>query len=108
MKLLFKPWRISIIQDEISSVGSQVEGANTPQFMVISTPAAKEHARVLRKRKCLFDDVVVFPNNVIKQCIEDTGDLVSKRRKLPHTAFAVWKACRFSNLDKCFLEFLIP
>ncbi|KAJ6421789.1 hypothetical protein OIU84_029059 [Salix udensis] len=76
--------------------------------MVISTPAAKEHARVLRKRKCLFDDVVVFPNNVIKQCIEDTGDLVSKRRKLPHTAFAVWKACRFSNLDKCFLESLIP
>ncbi|KAJ6683803.1 hypothetical protein OIU85_007495, partial [Salix viminalis] len=82
--------------------------ANTPEFMVISTPAAKEHARVLRKRKCIFDDVVVFPNNVIKQCIEDTGDLVSKRRKLPHTAFAVWKACRFSNLDKCFLEFLIP
>ncbi|KAJ6681970.1 SCC1 / RAD21 FAMILY MEMBER [Salix koriyanagi] len=76
--------------------------------MVISTPAAKEHARVLMKRKCLFDDVVVFPNNVLKQCIEDTGDLVSKRRKLPHTAFAVWKACRFSNLDKCFLESLIP
>ncbi|KAJ6290179.1 hypothetical protein OIU78_025987, partial [Salix suchowensis] len=85
-----------------------VSGANTPEFMVISTPAAKEHARVLRKRKCLFDDVIVFPNNVIKQCIEDTGDLVSKRRKLPHTAFAVWKACRFSNLDKCFLESLIP
>ncbi|KAG5226812.1 sister chromatid cohesion protein [Salix suchowensis] len=85
-----------------------VSGANTPEFMVISTPAAKEHARVLRKRKCLFDDVIVFPNNVIKQCIEDTGDLVSKRRKLPHTAFAVWKACRFSNLDKCFLDSLIP
>ncbi|XP_024445197.2 sister chromatid cohesion 1 protein 2 isoform X2 [Populus trichocarpa] len=85
-----------------------VSGANTPEFMVISTPAAKEHARALRKRKCFFDDVVVFPNNVIKECIENTGDLVSKRRKLPHTAFAVWKACRFSNLDKCFLEPLIP
>ncbi|KAH8483869.1 hypothetical protein H0E87_028328 [Populus deltoides] len=85
-----------------------VSGTNTPEFMVISTPAAKEHARVLRKRKCFFDDVVVFPNNVIKECIENTGDLVSKRRKLPHTAFAVWKACRFSNLDKCFLEPLIP
>lgn len=85
-----------------------VSGANTPEFMVISTPAAKEHARVLRKRKCFFDDVVVFPNNVIKECIENTGDLVSKRRKLPRTAFAVWKACRFSNLDKFFLEPLIP
>ncbi|KAF9663617.1 hypothetical protein SADUNF_Sadunf17G0070000 [Salix dunnii] len=85
-----------------------VSGANTPDFMVISTPVAKEHARVLRKRKCIFDDAVVFPNNVIKQCLEDTSDLVSKRRKLPHTAFAVWKACRFSNLDKCFLESLIP
>ncbi|KAJ6734655.1 SISTER CHROMATID COHESION 1 PROTEIN 2 [Salix purpurea] len=69
-----------------------VSGANTPEFMVISTPAAKEHARVLRKRKCLFDDVIVFPN-----------------KKLPHTRFfVVWKACRFSNLDKCFLESLIP
>uniref|UniRef100_A0A6M2E614 Rad21/Rec8-like protein N-terminal domain-containing protein n=1 Tax=Populus davidiana TaxID=266767 RepID=A0A6M2E614_9ROSI len=85
-----------------------VSGANTPEFMVISTPAAKEHARVLRKRKCFFDDVVVFPNNVIKECIENTGDLVSKRRKLPRTAFAVWKACQFSNLDKFFLEPLIP
>nr|XP_034919361.1 sister chromatid cohesion 1 protein 2 isoform X5 [Populus alba] len=85
-----------------------VSGANTPEFMVISTPAAKEHARVLRKRKCFFDDVVVFPNNVIKECIENTGDLVSKRRKLPRTAFAVWKACRFSNHDKFFLEPLIP
>ncbi|KAJ6866592.1 hypothetical protein NC652_037980 [Populus alba x Populus x berolinensis] len=83
-------------------------GANTPEFMVISTPAAKEHAHVLRKRKCFFDDVVVFPNNVIKECIENTGDLVSKRRKLPRTAFAVWKACRFSNHDKFFLEPLIP
>lgn len=45
---------------------------------------------------------------VIKECIENTGDLVSKRRKLPRTAFAVWKACRFSNLDKFFLEPLIP
>ncbi|KAJ6398794.1 hypothetical protein OIU77_019543 [Salix suchowensis] len=122
--------RITSTEADESNVGSALEnlkelyqsvsliGANTPEFRVISTPAAKEHARVLRKRKCLFDDVVVFPNkvdnipvqsnSVLKQCIEDTGDLVSKRRKLPHTAFAVWKACRFSNLDKCYLESLIP
>ncbi|KAJ6681794.1 SCC1 / RAD21 FAMILY MEMBER [Salix koriyanagi] len=112
--------RITSTEADESNVGSALEnlkelyqsvsliGANTPEFRVISTPAAKEHARVLRKRKCLFDDVVVFPNNVLKQCIEDTGDLVSKRRKLPHIAFAIWKACRFSNLDKCFLESTIP
>ncbi|CAK7328273.1 unnamed protein product [Dovyalis caffra] len=85
-----------------------VSGANTPEFMVISTPAAKERARILKKRKCLFDDVIVLHKNIIKQCIEDSSDLVSKRRKLPHTAFAVWKACRFSNLDRCFQEPLIP
>jgi cohesin complex subunit SCC1 len=54
------------------------------------------------------DNIPVQLYSVIKECIENTGDLVSKRRKLPHTAFAVWKACRFSNLDKCFLEPLIP
>eukprot|EP00257_Ricinus_communis_P013886 XP_015571431.1 sister chromatid cohesion 1 protein 2 isoform X1 [Ricinus communis] len=83
-------------------------GAMTPEISVIPTPAAKEGARVPRKRKCVFDDTIVFPNNVIKQCIEDSSDLVSKRKKAPHTALTAWRASRVSRLPRCFLESLIP
>ncbi|KAL6994455.1 hypothetical protein U1Q18_043547 [Sarracenia purpurea var. burkii] len=37
-------------------------GATTPDFMDVKTPATREPARVSRKRKCLFDDIIVLPN----------------------------------------------
>ncbi|XP_012070862.1 sister chromatid cohesion 1 protein 2 isoform X2 [Jatropha curcas] len=83
-------------------------GVTTPEFLVIPTPSAKEGARAMRKRKCVFDDMIVFPNNIIKQSIEDSSNLVTKRRKAPHTALAAWRACRVSSLPWCFMEPLIP
>ncbi|XP_065878827.1 sister chromatid cohesion 1 protein 2 isoform X2 [Euphorbia lathyris] len=83
-------------------------GVSTPEVLGIPTPVAKEGPRVPRKRKCHFDDVIVFPNNVIRRCIEDSTDLVSKRRKAPHTALDAWRAHHVSSLSHCFLEPLIP
>ena len=40
-------------------------GAATPEFMAVRTPATKEHERVLNKRKCIFDDIIVFPNKYV-------------------------------------------
>ncbi|KAJ8767984.1 hypothetical protein K2173_020924 [Erythroxylum novogranatense] len=82
-------------------------GATTPEFLCIRTPATKEHPCPTRKRKCIIDDVIVFPNNVIKQCIENSSDLVKKRRKAPCSAFAAWTASRVSSLPHGFLEPLI-
>lgn len=36
--------------------------AATPKFISIPTPATKERAQISRKRKCIFDDVIVLPN----------------------------------------------
>ncbi|XP_021645955.2 sister chromatid cohesion 1 protein 2 isoform X1 [Hevea brasiliensis] len=83
-------------------------GDTAPEFLVIPTPAAKEGARFTRKRKCLLDDAIVFPNNVIKQYIEDPSNLVCKRKKIPHTVLAAWRAHQVSSLPQCFLEPLIP
>lgn len=83
-------------------------GATTPEFIVVQTPATKECARISRKRKCCFDDVTVFPNDVMRQCIQDASDLVSKRRKVPRTVLAAWKASRISNLSQGFLLPLLP
>ncbi|GAV64303.1 Rad21_Rec8 domain-containing protein/Rad21_Rec8_N domain-containing protein, partial [Cephalotus follicularis] len=80
-------------------------GASTPEFMVIHTPATKEDARISRKRKCLFDDVIVFPNDVLRQCIYDSSDLVSKGRKVPRTTLPVG---RIYNLPQVFSEPFIP
>ncbi|KAJ4729423.1 putative Sister chromatid cohesion 1 protein [Melia azedarach] len=85
-----------------------VSGATTPEFMIVPTPATKERARILTKRKCCFDDAVVFPNDVIRQRIQDSSDLVSKRRKAPPTALAAWKASQISNLSQGFLVPLLP
>ncbi|WCJ27495.1 Sister chromatid cohesion 1 protein 2 [Euphorbia peplus] len=82
-------------------------GVSTPEFLGIPTPVAKEGPRVSRKRKCLFDDVIVFPNNVVKRCIDDSTDLVRKRKKAPYTALAAWRAYHISS-SRCFLEPLIP
>ncbi|XP_031403842.1 sister chromatid cohesion 1 protein 2 isoform X2 [Punica granatum] len=80
------------------------EGGLTPEFMLVPTPALKERRLTKRKRKCLFDDLIVLPNDLVKKSIRDASDLVCKRRKAPCNAFTVWKATRALG----FSEPLIP
>ncbi|CAI9111543.1 OLC1v1011792C1 [Oldenlandia corymbosa var. corymbosa] len=81
--------------------------SNSRDHMAVPTPSIKECSRV-KKRKCLFDEAVVLPNNVIKHWIGYSGDLVCKRRKAPVTNFHTWQARKISNLPRSFLEPLIP
>ncbi|XP_022134003.1 sister chromatid cohesion 1 protein 2 isoform X3 [Momordica charantia] len=74
-------------------------GIKTPEFTTISTPANKERPRATRKRKCIVDDNIVLSNETLKQSIYDASDLVSKRRKCPHSALTAWKASQISNLS---------
>ncbi|KAI3409012.1 uncharacterized protein J3R85_019890, partial [Psidium guajava] len=85
-----------------------VLGALTPDFMLIPTPTPKERLQKKRKRKCLYDDLIALPNAVIRKNICDASDLVCKRRKAPHNAYAVWKATRLSNASVRFFEPLLP
>ncbi|GMI83006.1 hypothetical protein HRI_001969900 [Hibiscus trionum] len=90
------------------SMLQDASGATTPHFMLIPTPARKEHSRFSRKRKCLFDDVIVFPNDIMRQWIKDASDLVSKRRKDGRTALAARKTCWIPNLPQSFSEPSVP
>ncbi|KAK8552375.1 hypothetical protein V6N13_120777 [Hibiscus sabdariffa] len=83
-------------------------GATTPHFMLIPTPARKEHSRFSRKRKCLFDDVIVFPNDIMRKWLKDASDLVSKRGKDGRTALGARKTCWISNLPQGFSEPSVP
>ncbi|KAH1065097.1 hypothetical protein J1N35_030084 [Gossypium stocksii] len=82
-------------------------GATTPHFMLIPTPAKRERARFSRKRKCLFDEVIVFPNDIMRQWIKDASDLVSKGRKDGHTALGARRTW-ISSLPQGFLEPSVP
>ncbi|XP_065637125.1 LOW QUALITY PROTEIN: sister chromatid cohesion 1 protein 2 [Quercus suber] len=83
-------------------------GATTPEFMFIPTPTTRERARPSRKRKCLIDEFIVLPNEVLRQSIHDASDLVSKRGASRRNALAVWKTSRISSLHQGFLEPLMP
>lgn len=43
-------------------VGIIMAGATTPESVRIYTPAVKERAPFSRKRKCVFDGLIVLPN----------------------------------------------
>ncbi|KAK6928493.1 Rad21/Rec8-like protein, N-terminal, partial [Dillenia turbinata] len=43
------------------------------ELMVIHTPVIKEHVRTPRKRKCLFDEVIVLPNEVLRESIHSAS-----------------------------------
>ncbi|GMH24739.1 hypothetical protein Nepgr_026582 [Nepenthes gracilis] len=94
-----------------SSPGSGVQdarGAQTPEFLVVRTPASKECVKRLAKRKCMHDEIIVLSNKVLRQNIDDASSLVCKRRKAPHTVIDLWRFSRIPNLAKYFLEPLIP
>ncbi|XP_031109224.1 sister chromatid cohesion 1 protein 2 [Ipomoea triloba] len=83
-------------------------GATSPDLMLVRTPATKERPRALKKRKCLFDEPVVIPNQVFKRWLNNYDDLVCKRRKAPHFPLVAWKVQKFSSLPESLLEPLIP
>ncbi|XP_039056193.1 sister chromatid cohesion 1 protein 2 isoform X2 [Hibiscus syriacus] len=90
------------------SVLQDASGATTPHFMLIPTPARKEHSRFSRKRKCVFDDVIVYSNDIMRQWIKDASDLVSKRVKDGRTAIGAKKTRWILNLPQSFSEPSVP
>ncbi|GKV07927.1 hypothetical protein SLEP1_g19624 [Rubroshorea leprosula] len=83
-------------------------GFTAPDFMLIRTPANKERAQRSRKRRCVFDDMIVFPNKVLKQWINNPSDLVCKRKNGVHNARAAWNKPFISNLVHGFSEPSVP
>ncbi|KAK4272170.1 hypothetical protein QN277_020759 [Acacia crassicarpa] len=90
------------------SVAKPKQGATTPKSMRIPTPAVKERPRFSRKRKCVFDGLIILPNEVLRQSIHDATDLISERRKVSHPVLAAQKASRVSSLPEGFYQSLLP
>ncbi|KAJ6841537.1 sister chromatid cohesion 1 protein 3-like isoform X2 [Iris pallida] len=83
-------------------------GLPSPKFAV-ATPAKRETSRMLRKRKKnMYDENIVLPNEILRMWIHDASNLVCKRRKAPHTTLDAWKVNRMINLQEYFMEPLVP
>ncbi|KAL1352720.1 hypothetical protein HN51_016716 [Arachis hypogaea] len=91
-----------------SSVRKQKQGATSPEFMHISTPALRERASFSRKRKIVIDGMIVVPNEVLKKSLYDTSDLIANRRKFRRTLLSVQRESRISNLCDGFHRPLFP
>ncbi|KAK3023577.1 hypothetical protein RJ639_044037, partial [Escallonia herrerae] len=83
-------------------------GAASSECIGVRTPATKERARVSKKRKCLFDGKITLTNDELKRWINNSSDLVCKRRKAPCTSPRTWKVCQDFNLLQRIFEPLIP
>ncbi|XP_026407543.1 sister chromatid cohesion 1 protein 2-like [Papaver somniferum] len=83
------------------------QGDATPEVVGVQTPARKDQGRRTRKRKVVWDDTAVLPNEVIKQSIYDSSSLVFKRRKAPVTALGTWRANTVPKLCQDFTKPLI-
>ncbi|KAL5717680.1 hypothetical protein ACHQM5_010653 [Ranunculus cassubicifolius] len=64
--------------------------------------------RCLRKRKHLIDDTTCLSNEVMRQNLEDSSDLIIKRKKTAVSSLDVWKEHRLLCLPQDFSEPLIP
>ncbi|XP_075507956.1 sister chromatid cohesion 1 protein 2-like [Primulina tabacum] len=83
-------------------------GVGTPEVGNVKTPAPKERAKILKKRKMLFDETTVLANKVYKSWISDPSNLICKRRKAPHTILHAWRTRKLSSMSQSILEPLIP
>ncbi|XP_073045392.1 sister chromatid cohesion 1 protein 2-like [Primulina eburnea] len=83
-------------------------GVGTLEVGNVKTPAPKERAKILKKRKMLFDETTVLANKVYKSWISDPSNLIGKRRKVPHTIFHAWRTRKHSSMSQSILEPLIP
>nr|GLL18604.1 sister chromatid cohesion 1 protein 2 isoform X1 [Ipomoea trifida] len=106
--LAHKPYKHLTFGYDVKNIASICSGATSPDLMLVRTPATKERPRALKKRKCLFDEPVVIPNQVFKRWLNNYDDLVCKRRKAPHFPLVAWKVQKFSSLPESLLEPLIP
>ncbi|KAK9272810.1 hypothetical protein L1049_003188 [Liquidambar formosana] len=79
-------------------------GHLSPELAIPSTPPAELPKPKSRKRKQLFDESTVLSNKFMKKALEDSHDLLRKRRNIPCSLLGVWKLTNRLRKEQMFLE----
>ncbi|KAL6518739.1 hypothetical protein OROHE_017492 [Orobanche hederae] len=76
-----------------------------PEVATVRTPATKERAKILnKKRKILFDSTTTVSNKVFKSWIDDPSDLKRERRDVPRTLLHAWRTRKLGHVRQSFFE----
>ncbi|KAL6552907.1 hypothetical protein OROGR_006749 [Orobanche gracilis] len=76
-----------------------------PEVATVRTPATKERAKILiKKRKILFDSTTAVSNKVFKSWIDDPSDLKRERRDVPRTLLHAWRTRKLGHLPQSIFE----
>ncbi|KAG2680097.1 hypothetical protein I3760_11G082500 [Carya illinoinensis] len=59
--------------------------------IIRSTPPVKQPKARKKKRKQFFDESTVLTNKLMKKSLEDSSDLLRKKRDVPCSALGIWK-----------------
>lgn len=80
----------------------------TPEDLSLRpSPTPKKPLRQQRKRKQFFDESLVLTNEFLKNALNDSSNLVKKRKKLPCSALDMWRFMNRKKKENIFLEPLI-
>ncbi|KAK6928670.1 Rad21/Rec8-like protein, N-terminal [Dillenia turbinata] len=79
----------------------------SPHLALRPTPPSMKPKPRQKKRKLVFDESTVLTNRIMKKALEDSSDLVRKRKKLPCSNIDLWKFNNHFRKDQIFLEPLI-
>ncbi|GAV85699.1 Rad21_Rec8 domain-containing protein/Rad21_Rec8_N domain-containing protein [Cephalotus follicularis] len=79
-------------------------GHSSPDLAIRSTPLQQPRPRKRKRR--LYDESTVLSNAFMKKALNDTSDLV-QRRRVPCSALGVWKLHNFVRKEKVFDEPLL-
>ncbi|WCJ18980.1 Double-strand-break repair protein rad21-like protein 1 [Euphorbia peplus] len=74
------------------------------ELKIRSTPPVQSPKPRQRKRKHFFDDSTVLSNKSMKKALENTSDILRKRREIPSTSLGIWKMNNSLRKENIFSE----
>ncbi|KAL1547484.1 sister chromatid cohesion 1 protein 3-like [Salvia divinorum] len=77
----------------------ELELQPTPEMEIQPTPPVAKPI-VSRKRRKLYDMTTVLSNEYVKNALEDTSDILRKRRNCPLSSLSIWKRNNRKRLGK--------
>ncbi|RDX59867.1 Sister chromatid cohesion 1 protein 3, partial [Mucuna pruriens] len=86
----FNPPTPPTSQGGISDTQARDEN-NSPRFEVQESPPIQQPQRRGRKRKQFFDESIVLTNRFMRSALNNTHDILRKRRHVPSSSLGTWK-----------------
>ncbi|OIV89632.1 hypothetical protein TanjilG_14158 [Lupinus angustifolius] len=66
-------------------------GHSAPNLMLAESPLVQQQQRRRRKRKQFFDEPIVLTNKFMRGALNNTRDILRKRRDMPSSSLGTWK-----------------